>query len=140
MTIASEILERSGELPLPLGECVVARCLVDWRVTVELHSAREQFSLRIEAPFSVSVGGGERVVLQPGEDRVGMGTRGILRRCVVAAAAQENGRLDVTFSDAVTLQVDSHPTLQAWTLTGSGGLMIAATPGGGLLVRLPEGP
>lgn len=138
MSIASDILERSGELPLPLGECVVARCLVDWRITVELHSAREQFTLTLDAPFTVATPGGDRLVLHPGEDHVGMGTRGILHRCVVAATAQENGRLDMTFSDGVTLQVDPHPTLQAWVLTGSGGLVIAATPGSGLLVRLPD--
>jgi hypothetical protein len=76
-----------GRILLPLTDCIVNRCCVDWAVTLEMQAHDgDRFELRIGDTFTFTTADGVEKSLQPEEDPAGLGPILVCTRTAVKSA------------------------------------------------------
>jgi hypothetical protein len=135
-----EFVSEEGFVRLPLAGCSINRCCVDWAVTLEMQSSDgDDFVLRIGDIFTFTAVDGVEMLLRPEEDPTGLGpVLGCTRTTVKAAAAFEDGHLEVSFVDGSSLRVAPSPAYEAWELAGPRESRIVCMPGGQLAIWQPR--
>jgi hypothetical protein len=125
-----------GRIRLPLTDCIVNRCCIDWAVTLEMQTHDgDRFELRIGDTFTFTTADGVEKSLQPEENPAGLGpVLGCTRTAVKSATAVEDGRLEMSFADGSSLHVAPSSACEAWELTGPQGSKIVSMPGGELAI------
>jgi hypothetical protein len=134
-----EFVSEGGRIQLPLTDCMVNRCCVDWAITLEMQKpGGGHFELRIGGVFAFTAPGGTETLLRPEEDPVSLGPVLTCTRTVVeSATAVEDGHLEVSFVDGSSLRVTPSPAYEAWELAGPRGSKIVCMPGGELAIWQP---
>lgn len=129
------LTEADGRWLLPLGNCAVTQCCVDYGVTLRLDHPAGPFELRIEQAVDFVGADGAALTLEPEEDPTGLGPLlACTRTAVTVATAFHDGRLEMSFADGSRLSVSASSDYEAWELAGPGGLRMVSTPGGDLSV------
>ena len=119
-------------VPLPLTGRQVTQLRFDYAFGIELHDDSPGTSVRINVPLTLN-NGIDSVSYDP-EHGVECGPLlALLHTCVLAATATRKGRLEVVFTNGLTLCVDPHPQFEAWELVGSDGTRVISVPGGDLV-------
>lgn len=125
---------------MPLSGKSVDRFLVDYQLTIEfLEPESERTIITIEQEFSLEINGKE-YKLTPEKPTTLCPIFDLFRRTVKSALAFKDGRLEVEFVEGGKLRVQPHPDYEAWGITGTRGLCVVCTPGGGLAVWKPHPP
>ncbi|WP_051637706.1 DUF6188 family protein [Rhodococcus sp. UNC363MFTsu5.1] len=108
---------------------VVSRLCFDFAVTVVTDRG---FELSIGSDFIFNPSVGEPVEVSP----EGLTNREVLLQLfqepIVTALASEDGSLVLNFAGGQSLAVQPDTDYEAWTLSGTNGFRVVATPGGGL--------
>lgn len=119
----------TGGVWLPWAGREVTRVSVDWAFTLHLWSQEDgDAEVRIEAPFAVRSGLGERRY-DPGGPRDLLGDAlSLFGRTVQRAACFDDGALQIVFADGTTLtQAGRDDGYEAWTVRGPGELLIVSS-------------
>jgi len=115
----------------------VTRCIIDHAFTIEFADADEKMLLRIEGGFELS---DDRLRRISASSPLDMGPAVALFGCKVnAAAASDDGRLQVDFEGGRCLSVAPDENLEAWEFCGPAGARMVCMPGGALAIWQPEG-
>lgn len=117
---------------------VVARLTFDYAVSLTVDTNHGPVELRIGGPFVVtSPSGQEHILIPEGEpERLGHALT-LVRQRVGHISAFKDGHLEVAFTDGGNLGVPAEEGLEAWELSGPGGLRVVALPGGEVAVWSP---
>ena len=126
------IITDSKPLALPLSGRQVTQLRFDYAFGIDFCEDEKPFSLRIGMPFTMTAG--PVTATYDPEKCVQCGPLlALLHTVVVSATATRKGRLEVGFTNGLTLCVDPHPQFEAWELVGSDGTRVISVPGGDLV-------
>jgi Family of unknown function (DUF6188) len=129
------LTETDGRWPLPLGNCAVTQCCVDYGVTLRFDHPAGPFELRIEQSLDFVAADGTTYAVDPEDDPTGVGPLlACTRSTVTRATAFRDGRFAIEFADDSRLSVSASDDYEAWELAGPSGLRMVSTPGGDLTV------
>ncbi len=132
-----KLSESSEGYELDIGGLELGLCLIDFGFTMQFGTGEERVSLRIEGPFSCSLGR-DRRVLHAETDPGGLGPAlKLLHVEAKRGTVSKDGDLTIDFSDGTRLEVIHDEHYEAWTLNDSGGLTIVAGPNGRLSIFRP---
>lgn len=100
-------------------------------------TAREGFSLRIEGPFTCTLGREEHR-LDPEKDPAGLGpVLKLLHLAAVKGRVSGHGDIDLEFSTGSIVKARHGEQYEAWTLNADG-LLIVSGPGGRVSIFRPK--
>jgi len=108
----------------------ISRICVDFAVALQTVDGVE---LRIETGFAVTSSADTPLLSTRADDlgEAGGHVLALLRQRVSAAAIDDSGRLELTFSGGGRLICEPDEEFEAWVLTAPGGERVVCSPGGG---------
>jgi hypothetical protein len=129
----SVITEYPDRWVVRMEDAAVSLCSFDWAVSWLITTVAGDVVIRVAEPFLFGVG--DLVRLDPdGDPRQLAPVLATVRDSVVRVEASVGGRLEIEFGAGAVAIVDSSELYEAWTVTGPGGAMLVASPGGGVVV------
>jgi hypothetical protein len=118
---------------LPLEGRRITQLRFDFAFGMEFSDESGPFSIKINTMFTLISPIGTTECDPEKIDTCGPVLR-LFNAHVSSAKAFKSGRLEITFSDGVILEVDSNPQFEAWEAVGHNGMRIVAVPGGDLAI------
>ncbi|WP_143174208.1 DUF6188 family protein [Streptoalloteichus hindustanus] len=107
----------------------------DWAVTLVISGTTGTYEVRLEREVRLGARHGEVRTIDPeGEPASLAPLLGLLRAEVEEIRVFSDGRLRLAFPGGTVLEVRPDNDFEAWTLTGTSGLLFVAVPGGGVAV------
>lgn len=123
---------------LPVTGEIVGRCCVDEAFVLEIGQNKRRFVLRIEADFSLAVGGKSVACVPANRESLGPALL-LFGRSIVSCRAAKNGALDIVFTEGAALHVGVDHRYEAWELAAeTGGLRVVCSAGGLLSIWQPK--
>lgn len=117
----------------------VTRLMFDYAVTLTVDTGSGVIELRIGGPFVITnPSGHENLLIPEGEPEQLGPALTLVRQRVRRILAFKDGHLEVEFANGIGLGVPAEEGLEAWELSGPGGLRVLALPGGEVAVWLPH--
>lgn len=117
---------------LSVPDLVVTRLLIDYQVTLQLLVPGGSLDISIGLPFTITTEVGV-VQLNPADDpRLLAPTLAAARKRLESLKAFKDGRLDLVLEGGAIWRVERSPRFEAWQISGPGGLLTVALPGGSL--------
>lgn len=133
MTSTIEIPGSGDTVELPIVGREVSRLVLDFRLTLQFLGDGADLDIAIATPFSIE--DSERTHRLDPERPESLGPAlTILRQVVESATVNEDGGLELVFSNGLTLRLAPDPNYEAWESTSSGGAKVVCLPGGSLAV------
>lgn len=128
-------VDAGGKWILPVMNCPITKCCIDYAVALRIECEGSSFELRIENDFTFVATDGTEIVLSPENQPAELGPiLSVVRTSIEQAVAFDDGCLAVSFADGSRLHVPASLEYESWQLVGPGGLRIISTPGGELAI------
>jgi hypothetical protein len=126
-----------GGWRLPIANCDVNCCLVDYAFSLRFFEDNQTAVVRIEGDFTIF---GHELThrLDPSVPRDLGPALSLFGQVVRSASASTEGRLEIAFVDGRILSVEPDDMYEAWQITGPGGMLVVCIPSGGLAIWQPR--
>ncbi len=133
------LIEKSDSWEIMAKDWTITQCKVDYAFTIESWSSNDSFlSIRIEGRFNLKTASDEYDLYAEDGPTTICRALNVLHQKIETLAAYKTGMLRIIVSNGIQISVPSDPNYEAWTLSGSRGLLIVCEPGGTLAVWKPE--
>jgi hypothetical protein len=135
MAVVSPYLFQSenGDMALPIEGLTVARCVVDFALSLEAFRGDDVVILRIEGPFTILENGAISSLDPEVPAKLGPAIA-LVQASVRSARAFADGRLQLIFEDGREITVHPNDEFEAWQLAGPGRVKAVCRVGGGISV------
>jgi len=117
----------------------ISRCVLDYSVTLETNENSDSSCtiIRIESDFTIIRDSQSRTVEIENVGSVGQAAV-FLRKELTSGYVSTDGKLELRFSDNVSLIVDSNNSYEAWSVLTKDGERLICMPGGEVAYWSPE--
>jgi len=131
----SGLIEEEDRWMLPFQDQQVARCCIDYALSIDLLSENGFLTIRIENHFLFQTKDHETTLISPEAQPASLfPVFSILHTTIDEAIAYKNGKLVLKFSDGSSLEVEAAQHYEAWVINGENGLQVVSIPGGELSI------
>jgi hypothetical protein len=133
------IKENSESWVITIDDLIVTQCRIDHAFGIEFWESEESYlSLRIEGIFNLMFGN-EKFDLYAGKEPIMIcPALGVLHKNIESITIQKTGILELIFTNEMRITVFPSPDYEAWTISGSNGLLFVCQPGGKIAVWNPK--